>query len=50
MPGWIIAAGLGSVAVTALLTWVLWRINAPLRESDEGEPSGPSKESSASAE
>jgi hypothetical protein len=30
MSGWIIAAALGSIAVTALLTLVLWRVNAPL--------------------
>ena len=27
MPLWIILAGLATVAVTAGLTWVLWRIN-----------------------
>ncbi len=30
MPGWIIAAAVGSIVVTALLTFVLWRMNAPL--------------------
>lgn len=35
MSGWIIAAALGSVAVTALLTFVLWRMNAPLRARDD---------------
>jgi hypothetical protein len=32
MPLWIIAAALGSIAATALLTWVLWRMNLPERE------------------
>lgn len=38
MSGWIVAAALGSIAVTALLTFVLWRMNAPLRErgGDDG--------------
>lgn len=30
MPGWIIAAAVGSIVITALLTFVLWRMNAPL--------------------
>jgi hypothetical protein len=29
MPWWIVAAALGSIALTALLTFILWRINAP---------------------
>jgi hypothetical protein len=29
MPLWLILAGAGAVVITALLTWVLWRINAP---------------------
>lgn len=29
MPGWIIAAAIGSIVITALLTFVLWRMNAP---------------------
>ena len=33
MPGWIIAAAIGSIAVTALLTFVLWRMNTPMLES-----------------
>jgi hypothetical protein len=32
MPGWIIAAALGSIALTALLTLVLWRLNAPAQK------------------
>ena len=35
MAVWIVAAGLVSVAITALLTLVLWRMNAPLRERDD---------------
>ena len=26
---WIIIAALGSIAITAALTWVLWRFNNP---------------------
>jgi hypothetical protein len=44
MPGWIIAAAIGSIAITALLTFVLWRLNAPLLEqrdrNDEAGHSG----------
>ncbi|MEZ6022311.1 MAG: hypothetical protein R3C16_02605 [Hyphomonadaceae bacterium] len=29
MPSWIILTALATIAVTAGLTWVLWRINAP---------------------
>jgi hypothetical protein len=29
---WIVAAGLGSIAVAALLTLIFWRMNAPMRE------------------
>lgn len=29
MPTWIIIAALGSVAITAALAWVLWRVNNP---------------------
>lgn len=29
MPGWIIAAAIGTIVVTAGLTWILWRMNAP---------------------
>jgi hypothetical protein len=32
MLGWVVAAGLGSIALTALLTFVLWRVNAPMRQ------------------
>ncbi|MEZ5956311.1 MAG: hypothetical protein R3C27_03755 [Hyphomonadaceae bacterium] len=28
MPGWIIAAAVATVAITAILTFVLWRMNA----------------------
>jgi hypothetical protein len=38
MSVWIIAAALGSVAVTALLTFVLWRMNAPLRAGADAAP------------
>jgi len=27
MPMWIVLAALASIAATAVLTWVLWRIN-----------------------
>jgi hypothetical protein len=30
MPLWIVAVALGSIAITALLTWILWRLNEPL--------------------
>lgn len=29
MPIWIVLAALGSILVTAVLAWVLWRMNAP---------------------
>jgi hypothetical protein len=29
MPLWLILAAVGTIVITALLTWVLWRINAP---------------------
>ena len=32
MPSWIIAAAVGSIVITALLTFVLWRMNAPALE------------------
>ncbi|MBX3428624.1 MAG: hypothetical protein KF779_03465 [Hyphomonadaceae bacterium] len=32
MPGWIIAAAIGSIVLTALLTFVLWRLNKPMLE------------------
>jgi hypothetical protein len=41
MPWWIVAAALGSIALTALLTFVLWRINAPLRERGESGGDSP---------
>lgn len=34
MPGWIIAAAVGSIVITALLTFVLWRLNAPALADD----------------
>lgn len=38
MPAWIIAVAIASIAVTALLTWVLYRINlVPPRESEPGD-------------
>lgn len=40
MPIWIVFAALGSIVMTLVLTWVLWRINAPQREAarrDRGE-------------
>lgn len=36
MPVWIALIALGSVAVTGLLIWILWRIDAsPLREREK---------------
>ncbi|MGE0664871.1 MAG: hypothetical protein AB7H66_04370 [Hyphomonadaceae bacterium] len=32
MIGWVVAAVLGSIALTALLTLVLWRMNGALRQ------------------
>lgn len=32
MPGWIIAAAVGSIVITALLTFALWRMNKPMLE------------------
>lgn len=40
MPGFIIAAALGSIAITGLLTFVLWRMNAPLRDRNKAADSG----------
>jgi len=34
MIGWVVAAVLGSIALTALLTFVLWRMNGALRGHD----------------
>jgi hypothetical protein len=35
MAGWIVgAAALGSVAISALLAWVLWRINVAAQKRD----------------
>ena len=40
MPGWIIAAAVGSIVLTALLTFVLWQLNKPMlqrhRDGDGG--------------
>lgn len=45
MPWWVIVAGLGSIAITALLTALLWRMNAPLRERGaQSEGGGPGSE------
>ncbi|MBL8547111.1 MAG: hypothetical protein JNL81_11655 [Hyphomonadaceae bacterium] len=30
MPAWIIAAAIGSILITALLTWLLYQMNKPL--------------------
>ncbi|MEZ5970928.1 MAG: hypothetical protein R3C31_03890 [Hyphomonadaceae bacterium] len=35
MPGWIIAAAVGSIVITAVLTFVLWRLNAPMLVGEE---------------
>lgn len=35
----VVIAALVSIAVTALLTWVLWRVNAP-RRGDDGDGRG----------
>jgi hypothetical protein len=40
MPGWIIAAAIGSIALTALLTFVLWRMNAPMLERHKNGDGG----------
>jgi hypothetical protein len=29
MASWIIAAAVATIAITAALTWLLWRLNAP---------------------
>ncbi|MEZ5961480.1 MAG: hypothetical protein R3C30_13810 [Hyphomonadaceae bacterium] len=39
MPIWIIAA-IGSVVVTALLTFVLWRMNQPMLERNKRDAGG----------
>lgn len=31
MASWIIAAAAATIAITAALTWLLWRLNAPPR-------------------
>jgi hypothetical protein len=40
MPGWIIAAALGSIAISALLTWVLRRLNAASQEREGNRDGG----------
>jgi hypothetical protein len=40
MPAWIIAAALGSIAITALLTFILWRMNAPMLRERAGNQDG----------
>lgn len=40
MPGWIIAAAIGSIVITALLTFVLWRMNAPMLERHKNGDGG----------
>ena len=46
MPVWIIIAVLGTIGLTALLSSVLWRLNAPRAENrkrdDSGGPDGTS--------
>ncbi|MGH6952281.1 MAG: hypothetical protein ACREH4_15570 [Vitreimonas sp.] len=42
MNGWIVFAAIASTAITALLTWVLYRINATtLRTRVDGLPKDP---------
>ncbi len=36
MPGWIVAVAIASIAATALLTWVLLRINGGSSHGDGG--------------
>jgi hypothetical protein len=39
MPIWVIFAALASIAATAALTWVLWRLNlGALREAESAAP------------
>lgn len=40
MPGWIIAAAIASIAITGILTFVLWQLNAPLRERAKADAGG----------
>lgn len=40
MPVWIIAAALGTIALTALLTWILWRMNLPERDHNKRADDG----------
>ncbi|GAM99898.1 hypothetical protein U91I_03553 [alpha proteobacterium U9-1i] len=41
MPTWILLAGLAAIALTAALTWVLWRINAPRGVAQGGDSGAP---------
>lgn len=40
MPTWIIAAAIGSIAITAVLTLVLYRLNLPLLEQAKRDGAG----------
>jgi hypothetical protein len=40
MPGWIIVAAVASIAITAMLTFVFWRLNAPSLKRDRGSDGG----------
>lgn len=40
MPGWIIAAAIASIVITGILTFVLWRLNAPMRERAKNDAGG----------
>jgi hypothetical protein len=41
MPIWIMATAVASIVITGLLTWLLWRLNAPMRvRSQAEEPEG----------
>lgn len=40
MPGWIIAAAIGTVVLTALLTFALWRMNKPMLDRHKNGDGG----------
>ena len=45
MPTWIVLAALATILVTGALTWVFWRLNAPVprqeeRRGDDGDGGG----------
>ncbi|MEQ1491834.1 MAG: hypothetical protein ABL932_14925 [Terricaulis sp.] len=40
MPGWIIAAAIGSIVITALLTFALWRMNKPMLDRHKNGDGG----------